>query len=249
MDSPGRLRPHRHRSRPEIKAISSVLRFAALGFDIDHTLGIDNKLERIAFLRLLGELCSQGGRALGTLASESARVDELLERQRGGAFPIDEAVARFVTERGAKETGRFIARYKEIAVGSVRDFFVPQPDARTVLTELQRRRIPCAILSNGWSPLQQEKARRLCFEGPVLVSDAIGAQKPQARAFAALSQALGVSANEIAYVGDNPRSDIAAAQSCAMQGIWFDTESVRYAPDLPKPDAVIHSLTELLAFL
>lgn len=220
-----------------------------MGFDIDHTLGIDNKLERVAFLRLLDELCRQGGWALGTLAFESARIDELLEMQRGGECSIDDAVARFVSERGIRDADPFIARYKEIAVNSVPGFFVPQPDAAAVLAGIKNRGVPYAILSNGWSPLQQEKARRLSFEGPVLVSDAIGAQKPEPQAFAALAAALGVDPSEVAYVGDNPRGDIAAAENCAMHGIWFDAESVRYARDLPKPAAVIHNLTELLAFL
>lgn len=227
----------------------TALGIRALGFDIDHTLGIDNKLERVAFLHLLDEVCAAGGAPLGTLASESAQVDALLERQRGGACTIDEAVVQFVSERGIRETAAFVTRYKEIALASVSEFFVPQPDARSVLAQLRERAIPCAILSNGWSPLQQEKARRLSFEGPVLVSDAIGAQKPERQAFAALAQALAEQPVRIAYVGDNPRGDAAAAAECGMQAIWFDAEGVRYAPELPKPAAVIHSLTELLALL
>ena len=71
------------------------MHFSALGFDIDHTLGIDNKLERVAFLRLLDAMCNDGAKSLGTLAQESARIDELLERQRSGVCSIDQAVERF----------------------------------------------------------------------------------------------------------------------------------------------------------
>ena len=249
MDPAGRLRPRRNRSGPQIAPASNSLHLRAVGFDIDHTLGIDNKLERVAFLRLLDEICSAGGRASGTLYSESQKIDELLERQRGGACSIDEAVTQFVTERGIEDARPLVVRYKEIAVASVSEFFVPQTGAEMVLEALRARAIPCAILSNGWSPLQQEKARRLSFEGAVLVSDQIGAQKPEARAFAALAQALGVPVPSIAYVGDNPRGDAAAAAGFGMQAIWFDAEGVRYAPDLARPAAVIHSLAELLAFL
>jgi HAD superfamily hydrolase (TIGR01549 family) len=220
-----------------------------VGFDIDHTLGIDNKLERVAFLRLLDAICQQGGKCLGTLAQESARIDELLEQQRSGAFSIDQAVERFAAERGARSPAGYVDRYKQIALESVPDFFVAQPDARAVLAELQQRGIACAILSNGWSPLQQEKARRLNFTGPVLASDAIGAQKPDPQAFAALALALKTDPGDIAYVGDNPRGDVAAAMSAGMRGIWLDAEDVRYAPELPEPSAVIHRLTELLALL
>jgi HAD superfamily hydrolase (TIGR01549 family) len=225
------------------------MRVSALGFDIDHTLGIDNKLERVAFLRLLDAICEQGGKCLGSLAQESARIDELLEQQRSGAFTIDDAVRRFASERGALSPEAYVDRYKQIALESVPEFFVSQPDARAVLGALKRRGIPCAILSNGWSPLQQEKARRLDFDGPVLVSDAIGAQKPQPEAFAALARALGTAPRDIAYVGDNPRADVAAALAAGMRGIWLDAEGVTYAPGLPAPSAVIHRLAELLTLL
>ncbi len=221
----------------------------ALGFDIDHTLGIDNKLERVAFLRLLETICAEGGTCLRTLAQESNRIDDLLERQRCGAFSIDQAVERFASERGAQPPAGYVERYKRMALESVPEFFVAQPDARAVLRELRQRGIACAILSNGWSPLQQEKARQLDFAGPVLVSDAIGAQKPQAEAFAALAVALKTDSRNIAYVGDNPRGDIAAALAAGMRGIWLDAEGVTYAPELPQPSAVIHRLAELLTLL
>jgi putative hydrolase of the HAD superfamily len=247
MDSPRRFRSHRDRPQPEITPIKNTLR--ALGFDVDHTLGIDNKLERVAFLRLLDVICGEGGRCLGTLAEESARIDDLLNRQRSGALTIDEAVARFASEHGASPSGTYAVRYKQMALESVSGFFVPQPDARLMLAELRRRGIPCAILSNGWSPLQQEKARCLAFEGPVLVSDALGAQKPDAEAFQALARALGTDPHNVAYVGDNPRSDVAAAIAAGMRGIWLDAEDVQYPAELPKPSAVIHRLAELLALL
>lgn len=212
-------------------------------------MGIDNKLERVAFLRLLDAVCEEGGRALGTLVEESARIDELLNRQRSGACTIDETVERFAAERGAKAPASYVTRYKQMALESVPHFFVRQPDALAVLDQLRARGVPCAILSNGWSPLQQEKARALKFEGPVLVSDALGTQKPQAEAFEALARELATAPRDIAYVGDNPNSDVAAAMAAGMRGIWLDAEGARYPADLPRPSAVIHSLTELLALL
>ena len=67
-----------------------------IGFDLDHTLAIDNGLERVALLRLLEILLRDGGRAVGTFADEIESIEELLARQRHGEFSIDDAVARFV---------------------------------------------------------------------------------------------------------------------------------------------------------
>lgn len=225
------------------------LRIRSLGFDIDHTLGIDNKLERVAFLHLLEEICSSGGHALGTLDQESLAIDRLLAEHRSGAFSIDEAVMRFVTARGLVNGSHFIERYKTMALESVERFFIPQPDARSVLKELRRRDLTAVVLSNGWSPLQQRKVECMGFDGKVLVSDMLGTQKPQAAAFTALARALGCELAAATYVGDNPIDDIDAAKGAGMQAIWFDAEGRQFPRELAAPDAVIHSLTELLAFL
>lgn len=220
-----------------------------MGFDFDHTLGIDNKLERVAFLRLLDMTCLQGGHCIGTLAEEIARIDELLAKQRSGAFTIEAAIRRFVQERGMHEPGPFVGEYMRMAVGMVQELVIPQPGVREMLEDFRRRGIPCAILTNGWSPLQQHKALRVHFDGPVLVSSDIGIQKPHPRAFEALAAALGAVPQEIAYVGDTPESDVAGAIRAGMQGFWFDAEGVHYPAELPPASAVIHSLAELCALV
>src|SRR5579859_5572124 len=114
----------------------------AFGFDIDHTLGIDNKLERVTFLHLLEEVCARGGHALGTLDQESAAIDTLLAEHRSGAFTIDEAVKRFVADRGVARSQDFVARYKAMTLESLDRFFIPQPEAASVLKELEARGVP-----------------------------------------------------------------------------------------------------------
>jgi putative hydrolase of the HAD superfamily len=118
-----------------------------------------------------------------------------------------------------------------------------------MLADLRSRKIPVAILTNGWSPLQQKKAARVQFDGPVIVSADIRVQKPEAEAFAALANALGVAPEDVAYVGDNPASDVAGAIAAGMFGVWFDAEGVTYPEDLARPSKVIHSLQELSALV
>lgn len=224
-------------------------RIRAVGFDFDHTLGIDNKLERVAFLRLLDEVCVQGGRCIGTLAKEIERIDTLLADQRGGKFTIEEAVERFIRERGAAQPFSWVDVYKRMCVDMVDSFVVPEPGVREMLWGLRERGIPSAILTNGWSPLQQHKAHRVEFEGPVVVSADIGTQKPELAAFQALARALEVPPEEIAFVGDTPASDVVGSIRSGMSGIWFDAEGLSYPETLPPPSAVIHSLAELLSLV
>ncbi len=221
----------------------------AIGFDFDHTLGIDNKLERVAFLRLLEQACKAGAHCFGTLAEEIERIDRVLAQQRSGACTIEEAVGAFVSERGACEPESYVGEYKRLAMDMVDAFVIPQPGVREMLAELRSRGIPCAILTNGWSPLQQCKAARVHFDGPILVSADIRTQKPDRRAFAELARVLAVPSECVAYVGDAPASDVDGALAAGMHGIWFDAEGAAYPADLRAPSSVIHSLAELPALL
>jgi HAD superfamily hydrolase (TIGR01509 family) len=219
----------------------------AFGFDFDHTLGIDNKLERIAFLRLLERVLAEGGRALGTLASESDRIDGLLAEQRAGAFSIDRAVRTFVADRGVEASDAHVRAYEEACLALVDDVVVPLPGARAMLAALASRGVPVAMLTNGWNPLQTKKAQRVGFAGPVLASADIGVQKPDPRAFAALASTLGVTPESVWYVGDDPAIDVAGALSAGMRAIWLDAEGRPYPAAIPAPTRRITALEELLA--
>jgi HAD superfamily hydrolase (TIGR01509 family) len=224
-------------------------RVRAVGFDFDHTLGIDNKLERVAFLRLLDSACTQGGQCIGTLAEEIESIDALLARQRAGDCTIEDAVDGFMRERGAPDSRTWSEFYKGLCLEMVPAFVIPQPDARMMLRALRERGISTGILTNGWSPLQQCKARRVEFQGPVVVSSDLGIQKPELSAFQALADALNAPLEEIAYVGDAPESDVAGALRAGMPAVWLDAEGVKYPEALPRPTEVIHTLAELLALV
>ena len=223
---------------------------AAVGFDFDHTLGIDNKLERVAFLRLLELLISVGGKPLGSLQQETVAIDELLALQRSDAFSIGEAVERFCAARlPHTDVAPYVSTYKQFAIAGVEQFVIPMPGARAMLQTLRRMGVRTAILTNGWSPLQECKAARIGFDGPVVVSETIGVQKPAPAAFEALAKALGVQADELWYVGDNPGADVAGSIAAGLKGVWLDAEEVAYPAELTPPSAVIHSLDALPALL
>ncbi len=214
----------------------------AIAFDIDHTLVVDNKVERIGFLRLFARIDAEGGKPLGTLDQEASAIDATLERQRAGDFTIDEAVRRFVRERGVADPGPFATHFREIVLALVDHVVVPIPGVPRVLGDLRSQGISTAILSNGWSPLQQRKAERAGFTGPVLASADIGAAKPDPRAFLALVDVLGVPADCIWYVGDDPRTDIVGAKSAGMRTVWYDSEGRDYPAELSPPDFICRSL-------
>jgi putative hydrolase of the HAD superfamily len=222
---------------------------AGVGFDVDHTLVIDNKLERIAMLRMLETIENDGGTPCRNLVEESRRIDDLLARQRAGEFSIDAAVDEFVRERGIVPQARYAERFRTIALDMVDDVVVPLPGAREMLRVLQQLGIRTAVLSNGWNPLQIRKARRAGFDGTVIASADIGVQKPQARAFDALVDALGTARCDTWYVGDSATVDVAGAAAAGLRTVWIDADELPYPAGAFPPDFRIECLADLPALL
>ena len=220
-----------------------------IGFDLDHTLAIDNKLERVAFLRLLEALLAEGGRTRGTLGDEIDAIDELLTRQRRAEFSIDDAVRRFVAAHEVEPSASHVEFFRHTAVGMVDDFVLPLPGVARTLDALRDRGITTAVLTNGWNPMQHRKAQRAGFVGPVLVSSEIGVQKPAVSSFEILLRVLKSAPDESWYVGDDPHGDIAGAHDAGMRGVWINWERKEYPADLRPPAYTIHNFEDLLDIL
>jgi len=220
-----------------------------VGFDIDHTLCIDNKLERVALLHVLERVVNDGGHALGTLQQEIEHIDGLLSFQRGGGCSVDDAVLRFVTERGGAPHAHYVEGFKEWSLAMAETFIITDPDAKATIESLAARGVPVGVLSNGWNPLQVAKARRAGFTGKVLASADLGVQKPHPKAFHALANELGLAPAQCFYVGDDPKGDIAGALSAGFRAVWLDNEGKTYPADLPAPTHVATSLLDVLGLV
>jgi len=217
----------------------------AIGFDFDHTLGLDHGLEATAFAELAAEL---GHPIALDDPPWSTAVPDLLARFRGGELSVEEAVARFVSELGLPDDGVDRApHWREQCYALVPRHVTPVAGARELLAALRARGIPIAILTNGWSPLQEKKIAQALgdFPDPILVSETLGVSKPDAAAFAKLVDVLGVPAHAVAYVGDNPKTDVAGAQGAGLTGVWFDWEAISYPADTPPAQVVVHGLAEI----
>lgn len=220
-----------------------------IGFDLDHTLAIDNRLERVAFLRLLELVLEEGGRSIGTFSDEIDAIDALLSQQRHGECTIDAAVDKFVASHGIAPDRSYAAAFKTMAIDMVDEFVVALPGVDTTLLKLRERGIKIALLTNGWSELQHRKANRAGFPGPVLVSDDIGERKPSPAAFERLLAELETPASRTWYVGDSPEIDIAGAHAAGLGTVWFNWERTTYPVGVAQPQHTIASFDALLPLL
>jgi FMN phosphatase YigB (HAD superfamily) len=221
----------------------------AIGFDFDHTLGIDHELERMAYLELAAEL-APATRANGEEGRATAAIDRELTAYRSGEKSLDQAIgSAFTATLGPSDYVRAIEMFRERSLALASRLVEPLPGVETMLRGLASRELPHAILTNGWSPLQERKAQLIGYDHPVLVSDVIGARKPARGAFEALCRTLNARSESVWYVGDDPAVDISGSLAAGLQAIWFDWERKAYPHHLAAPTMTIKRMQDLLELI
>ncbi|MDP9105899.1 MAG: HAD family hydrolase [Candidatus Eremiobacteraeota bacterium] len=218
----------------------------AIGFDFDHTLGVDNGLERKALYAYANEL----GRPQDSQEDGvRKRFETILANFRAGTISMDEMIVRFAQSIGADATTAAAARWQQHCYDLVDELVRPLDGARELLATLRARGVPTAILTNGWTPLQQKKIARALGDAAlgmtILVSDAIHAVKPAHEAFDALVAPFAMPRERVWYVGDNARGDVGGALAAGLRAVWFNWENQTYPQDLPMPTLTISALREL----
>jgi HAD superfamily hydrolase (TIGR01509 family) len=218
----------------------------AVGFDFDHTLGIDNGLERKAVMAVMAE----SGVDVDP-DDVKVRIESWLHEFRAGnTDALVRPLVDFITARGghfgAQDGADTLERFRYHALALVPDLVQPLPGALELLAALHDRGIPAAVLTNGWSPLQEQKLAKFGFTGRVLVSGTIGCEKPEPAAFEELARELATPLAHCWYVGDTPLVDVVGARDAGMHGVWFDWEGHRWPPGVPAPEARIERLADFL---
>jgi FMN hydrolase / 5-amino-6-(5-phospho-D-ribitylamino)uracil phosphatase len=118
----------------------------------------------------------------------------------------------------------------------------PFGDVRPALERL-RERFVLASLSNGNADLARVGLADLFAVS--LNARQIGAAKPHARCFEALSQALALEPQRILYVGDDPVLDVAAARAVGLLAAWINRRGVPWPTRLAAPELVVPDCTAL----
>ena len=220
-------------TRPENRRVEAVL------FDFDHTLGVDHRLEESVLRDLTERFCRA--------RLSDAGIADALASFRSGEVTLADMLARAFAGCDCGEG--ILSTYRAAALERLPERLEPMPGASETLSALRSRGYVVAILSNGWRELQMCKAAAIGFDGPVIVSETIGAWKPDARAFEIAGRQLGVKLPRSVYVGDSPVTDVEGSKAAGMISIWADLEAREYPPDAAAPDYSIRSLVELPAMV
>jgi putative hydrolase of the HAD superfamily len=131
---------------------------------------------------------------------------------------------------------------------------VLQRDARRVVDELSRRGYCLGIISNVIT--EREIPEWLEAEGlvpyfkSVVLSSVFGRRKPDPEIYLEATRRAGVVPARSAYVGDNPKRDVAGTRQAGfgMVVIMMDPAELAQEPIAKEhqPDLIIHEFTELL---
>jgi putative hydrolase of the HAD superfamily len=108
-------------------------------------------------------------------------------------------------------------------------------------------RFALASLSNGNADLARIGLDHLFAVS--LNARQIGAAKPQRRCFERLSQELALAPADIAYVGDDPLLDVAAARAAGLRTVWMNRRGLEWPGELAPADLVVEDCRQLASAL
>lgn len=127
--------------------------------------------------------------------------------------------------------------------------FQPFPEVLATLRQLRNAGVRLAIVTNGSVHIQDAKINALGLRelmDVIVISEREGIRKPDAAIFNRALDALGISAADAWFVGDNPDADVAGAHAAGLRAIWRVCEEW----DPPTvPCERIRALDELLALV
>jgi putative hydrolase of the HAD superfamily len=123
----------------------------------------------------------------------------------------------------------------------------PRPKVESVLSEL-RATYDLALVTDGKNA--PEKLDRLGLAGyfdPIIVTREMDTSKADVEPFLGLLEASSVSADEVVYVGDNPRVDFTHPNRLGMKTVWLRAglHGDREPAEESEPDVEIETFTQL----
>ena len=230
----------------------------ALLFDLDDTLldysgGVD---------RSWTEACTECGVLAGidpaTLVAAIAETRRWFwddparhRRERVNMLGAWQHIVEFALERlgrPAPDLAEAIARDYAARRRAVMRLF---PDSLACLTQLRRRGIPLALVTNGDASQQRYKIERhdlARYFDAIVIEGEFGAGKPDEAVYRHALGALRMKPGEALMVGDHLEWDVGAPQRLGLTGVWMDRSGLGLPHgSVVQPHRIIRSLDELTA--
>jgi putative hydrolase of the HAD superfamily len=210
------------------------LSLSAVAFDLDDTLFDREAAVRALLREWLGDV-------------SPVEIQEILRRDGRGHAPREPFFAWLAAtwpELGENPWQRFREELPR--------HVMPDPAARPLLERITAAGFDTALLTNGGVVFQTAKLQATGLTGffppeRTLISEAIDAEKPDPKAFAALTAALDLPPERILFIGDHAETDIAGAKNAGLRTCWLRRRDPGGMCDAA--DLVVDSLAEIIPLL
>jgi FMN phosphatase YigB (HAD superfamily) len=218
----------------------------AIAFALRGTLTRTDHLESESFMELLRERCAALRRPVAE--AEAAAIAHDLFASGGRVAASGDRLARAVSRLIGEPVSQpvLIARFRQIGDRLAERHVTSTTAVRQTLERIASLGIPTAVLCNGWSRISQREAEIAGFTGPVLVSEDIGFEAPERRAFDKLVETVAVPAEFVWFVGTDPQRDIDGAVKAGLKAVWFNPDGATYPSNCEPPALVVQSFEEIL---
>ena len=184
------------------------------------------------------------------------RIMDEQRKASGEKYPEFDAVAvwrefltRYLREskrklKSSDPTPRFLA---EMYRGISRFRLALYPEVKAVLDEL-RPHYQMAVVSDGQSAWAMPELKAVGLDGyfnPVIVSGDFGYRKPDRRLFQAALTGMGLTPEEVIFVGNDMYRDVYGAGRLGMKTVFFSSNQGGKEPAGVNPDYIIYRFAEL----
>lgn len=218
----------------------------AVVFDLDNTL--------IDFMKMKKMSCEAAISAMidaGLEMDAKSAYAKLFELYKVYGIEDQRIFQRFLKKYVGKIDYRIlssaIVAYRKVQVG----FLEPYPKVRGVLVKLRSLGLTLAVVSDApkmkaW--LRLSEMNLVDFFKEVITLGDSKKLKPHKRPFQMILKRLGVSAEEVLFVGDNPERDIKGAKALGMVTALAEYGAV-FPKSSIKPDYCLKAIDELIPII
>jgi FMN hydrolase / 5-amino-6-(5-phospho-D-ribitylamino)uracil phosphatase len=220
-------------------------RVRAIAFDLDNTLWDVEPVLRRAEAILSDWLERNCPRMAQQLTSEDMRAAraQLARREPHNAHDFS-----YLRLTALKAHAREHGYAEDLALAAFEVFLTARnqvsvfPDVAPALQRLAGR-YALASLSNGNADLARIGLDHLFVVS--LNAHQVGAAKPARRCFEQLAAQLALQSDAIAYVGDDPLLDVAAAHAAGCHTVWINRRGAAWPAELAAPDLIVSDCAQL----
>ena len=125
---------------------------------------------------------------------------------------------------------------------------VEYPFTKPTLKKLRDMGYKIGLITNGSHNSQHLKLNKLGIEDmfdEIITTGDVGAHKPAAEPFEVFSQRIGISPEEMMYVGDHPLNDVEGSRRAGYTPVWVKTTGTWFFDDIEKAPYEVDTVAEL----